>query len=603
MNIQFVCGGGQVGEIRVLGEALANKIAAGEVVERPASVVRELVENSIDAGASDISVDVERAGQKLIRVSDNGRGMDESDALLSVQRHATSKLRDDEGLFSISSMGFRGEALPSIASVSRFRLTTAPKGADHGIEFELGRSNASQPVPVATVGTMVEVRDLFYNTPARRKFLKRDSTELLHIVETVTRLALSHPAIRFTLNVNGQSTMELPLAGDRRERLVQVYGTEFVEALVPFSLNTGPDGPMQVEGFVSRPSELREVRSHQMVFVNNRPVRDPSVSHAVFSAYDAPRGLHPVFFVFLTLDPTVVDVNVHPAKQEVRFSDKQGLYRFVRRAVGEAVRILPEGSEWSDGPYESEGPGGAGGPDTGVARGPFVAPFNQPPNPAGVSDSDAGVYGAGLDAVSGGWKVSEGQPQQMGSFSAEVPFVYLGGTFFAYPDGRGGMLVLDHHAAHERVLYEKLLHGLELKGGMLLFPRQVELSRKEHMVVLEHAAMFAEFGIEVEDFGGQSVIVRSLPVQLEEADLRGILADAVAAIAEGARPGQLLREAVVARIACHSSVRGSRMLGPEEFMALLEQLDKADDPEHCPHGRPTRLRFSMGELKKLFKRV
>ncbi len=587
-----------MGIICILDQQLANKIAAGEVVERPASVVRELLENSIDAGAGNIVVDVERAGRKLIRVSDDGRGMDEADAMLSVERHATSKITEEGDLSNIGTMGFRGEALPSIASISRLSIKTAPQHAQqgdkgpHGFEFKVKDGKAGEPTPVATVGTTVEVRDIFYNTPARRKFLKRDQTELMHIVDTVTRLAISHPVTGFTLTVGGQPTVTLPRAKDLRERLVQVYGTEFVDGLVAVGRH---DGPLKVEGFVSPPSGLRETRTHQMLFINRRPVRDPSVSHAVFSAYDAPKGLHPVFFIFLDLDPEIVDVNVHPAKQEVRFSDKSGLYRFVRRAVGEAVRPLPGGEYLSQ---EDAAFSGASSDNT---------------------SDNASVYASVSEHASsfpsGTFRVSEALPDsygeaggfagnfRAGNFRAQLPFVYLGETFIAYPDGNGGMAVLDHHAAHERVLFEGLLDGIRLDSTMLLFPRQVQLSKKEHMVVLDNLEMLAEFGLDLEDFGGTSVVVRALPGPLEEADLRGILSEAVAAISEGEKPGRNIHEAVAARIACHSSVRGATVLGPEEFNALLEQLDQARDPEHCPHGRPTRLHFSLAELRKLFKRT
>ncbi|MCK4911311.1 MAG: DNA mismatch repair endonuclease MutL [Thermodesulfovibrionales bacterium] len=576
-----------MGIIRVLEQQLANKIAAGEVVERPASVVRELLENSLDAGARNITVDVERAGRKLIRVADDGCGMDEADAAMSVERHATSKITDEADLFRIGTMGFRGEALPSIASVSRLLMRTAPEGAEHGHEFNVVGGEAGEPVPVATVGTTVEVRDLFFNTPARRKFLKRDQTELMHIVETVTKLALSHPGAGFTLTVEGQPTVDLPRARDLHERLVQVYGTEFVEELVGVSRH---EGPLKVEGFVSPPSGLRETRTHQLLFINRRPVRDPSVSHAVFSAYDAPKGLHPVFFIFLDIDPEIVDVNVHPAKQEVRFSDKSGLYRFVRRAVGEVVRPLSGGEYLSQEDAAFPAASSAYGSDNASVYA-YEHANASPSGTFGVSEALPGSYGE-----AGGFA---------GNFRAQLPFVYLGETFIAYPEvkgGKGGLAVLDHHAAHERVLFEQLLDGLRMESKRLLFPRQVQLSKKEHMVVLDNLEMLAEFGLEVEDFGGDSVIVRSLPGPLEEADLRGILSEAVAAILEGDKPGRSIQEAVAARVACHSSVRGATVLGPEEFNALLEQLDRARDPEHCPHGRPTRLRFSFEELRKLFKR-
>ena len=563
--------------IRILESSLINKIAAGEVVERPASVVRELVENSLDAGATRITVEVEQAGRKLIRVSDDGSGMGEADALMAVERHATSKLTKEDDLFSIGTMGFRGEALPSIASVSKMRVTTAVKGAAHGVSFEVVDGRPTSPAPSAGEGTSIEVRELFHNTPARKKFLKRDSTELMHIVDAVTKLALSHPGTGFTLMVNNEPNLELPPASGLRERLVQVYGAEFVEGLA----EVGKDADaMSVKGFVSRPSSLRETRAHQVLFVNRRPVRDPSVSHAVFSSYDglAPRGLHPVFFIFLEMDSDLVDVNVHPAKREVRFSEKDGVYRFVRRAVSDIVRGAPGMGTVPTGP---DGPVSFGG---------------------GVPGSMPDVRYPEAHAGPAGF-VAESLPD---AFRPDLPFIYssiyLGESFVGYSDSEGGLWVLDHHAAHERVLYEKLLGGLEMDSGRLLFPRQVELSRKEHAVALENSGLFSEFGMEIDDFGGTTLVVRSMPDGLDEADVRGILSDAVGAVLEGERPGRNLREAVAARLACHSSVRGSRVLAQEELGALLEALDACDDPAHCPHGRPTRIRYTLKDLRKLFKR-
>jgi DNA mismatch repair protein MutL len=577
-----------VGSIHVLSEDLANKIAAGEVVERPASVVRELLENSLDAGAASITVEIEKAGRKLIKVSDDGRGMDEDDAKLSVERHATSKIISEGDLNHIETMGFRGEALPSIASVAKLMLKTAPEGADHGFEFEVIGGKHGELMPAATVGTTIEVRDLFFNTPARRKFLKRDQTELMHIIEVVTRLSVSHHNVGFRLFVEGQPTIDCPRAKDMRERLVQVYGAEFVEPLVKVNRDAGH---LKISGYVSKPSGLRETRTNQLLFINRRPVRDSSISHAVFSAYDAPKGLHPVFFIFLEIDPDIIDVNVHPQKQEVRFSDKNGTYRFVRRSVGDSVRPLP-----SDGTPVSFSDNASPDSMQGASeRSSSDAHYPDTLN-AGYPMPEAAAFGGVSESMAGYDAFSA-------SYSAETPHLYIGETFLSYPDGKGGLIVLDHHAAHERVLYEKFLKGLKLDSTMLLFPRQVELSKKEHMVMLDNLEMLLELGIEVEDFGGSSVIVRSLPEPLHEADMRGIIAEAVAAISDGVRPGKSVREAVAARIACHSSVRGARILTKEEFKALLEALDKTDDPEHCPHGRPTRLHFSLDELKKQFKRT
>jgi DNA mismatch repair protein MutL len=555
-------------KIRLLDESLKNKIAAGEVIERPASVVRELLENSIDAGAASLEIEIAGGGVKLMKVLDDGAGMDRDDALLSLQRHATSKLGGEDDLFNIITMGFRGEALPSIASVSRLTLTTSPKGGALGVSVETVGGEVKDVREVPSPGTSVEVKDLFFNTPARRKFLKRESTELMHIIDAVTRLALSHPEVRFVLRVEGQETMNLPATEGLAGRLHEVYGGEFMDGLVEL----GREGAgIKLMAFVSRPGNFRATRSHQMVFINRRPVREPSVTHAVYSALEGvlPREMHPLFFILLEVDPRRVDFNVHPQKREVRFSEKESVYRIVKRGVMDAIRAgRIEGGPATDMEAASE------------AGSAFTAGYQMP--------------------AEGARAPSAFEPLALG-IKAETPYIYLGETFVAVP-GRGGLMLLDHHAAHERILFEKFLKGLRLESRQLLFPRQIKLSPKEYMAVLEHADMFAEFGVEIEDFGHDSVVVRSLPVEMDEADLRGILSDAAHEMLDGGKPGRSLRESVAARIACHASIRGRRVLNPEQLRALLEDLDAADDPEHCPHGRPTRIFYSMDEIKKIFKR-
>ncbi len=558
--------------IRVLEESLKNKIAAGEVIERPASVVRELVENSIDAGATSIEVEVESGGVELIMVLDDGYGMDREDALLSLKRHATSKLSNEGDLFNITTMGFRGEALPSIASVSRLKLTTASRGESAGVSIESVAGEVRDVREAPSPGTSVEVRDLFFNVPARKKFLKRVSTELMHIVDAVTRLALSHPEVRFVLKVEGQDTMNLPAAKSLGARLAEIYGSEFMAGLSEIESEAGE---VKLSAFVSKPGNFRNSRFHQMVFVNRRPVRDSSVSHAVYSALEGilPSEMHPMFFVFLELDARKVDFNVHPQKREVRFSDKESVYRIIKRGVMEAIRGVKLAEVYREGD-EIEGHEQAGG-----TAGSYE--YRIPPG------EDARAPSA-----------FESLPL---AIRAETPYVYLGDTFVAVSE-KGGLMILDHHAAHERVLYERFLKGLKTDSRQLLFPRQIKLSPKEHMTLLEHREILSEFGIEVEDFGHNSVAARSLPAALDEADLRGILADAAQEMLDGGKPGRNLREAVAARIACHASIRGRRILNPEQLRALLDGLASCGDPEHCPHGRPTRVFYSMDDLKKIFKR-
>lgn len=555
--------------IRLLPDHLKNKIAAGEVIERPAAVVRELIENSIDADSATIEVEAESGGRSLIKVMDNGAGMDKEDALNCLKRHATSKLNTEDDLYNIRTMGFRGEALPSIASVSRLTLTTALRGQPSGVKIEVNGGEVKDIRDAAAAGTSIEVRDLFYNTPARRKFMKRDSTETIHIIDAVTSLSLSHPHISFTLITDGVEALRAGAAKDRRERIMQIYGAEFLEGIV--KAERGVEG-LAIEAFISRPNNFRERKGHQMVFVNNRPVRHPSISHAVYSAYDGvmPRDQHPVFFVFIDINPSKVDFNVHPAKREVRFAEADAVYRAVRSSVYETIHGQGEGSQ----PRSSA--------STSYSNDPSE------PFPAFAGEPQA-VYSVNPPGI--------GEPL----LKPAPDFMYLGDVFMAMADGNG-LTIIDHHAAHERILYEKLLRGLTLKSQELLFPKQVRLSKKEHLLVMRKLEMLRRFGIIIEDFGSDDVIVRALPIELKEADIRGVLADAAMAIEEGERPGRPLMESVASRIACHASVRGALRLGPESSAALIGDLAKTDDPDHCPHGRPTMISYSIDDLKKLFKR-
>ncbi|MEJ2192768.1 MAG: DNA mismatch repair endonuclease MutL [Nitrospirota bacterium] len=557
--------------VTVLSDALKNKIAAGEVVERPASVLRELLENALDARARLLEVDVQGAGKRLIRVSDDGEGMEREDALLALKRHATSKIESEEDLLSIATMGFRGEALPSIASVSRLTLATAPRGASPGVRIEAEGGEVREVREAPAHGTSVEVRDLFFNTPARKKFLKRDATELMHVIETATALALSHPEVGLTLRAEGKETLLLARAADLRERLSQVYGTEFVSELLMVQRERAG---LSLTGFVSPPGKFREGRSHQHLFINRRPVRNPSVAHALYAAYEGllPRQMHPIFFLHLALDPRVVDVNVHPAKREVRFSDQDGIYRFVRRAVADALR---------------------GGGEEGVAEAEEGTAFF--PGGLGVAAEPRAAFAPAPGGTGSLPLPLEGQESP--------PFLYLGETFLAFPDGGGGLFLLDYHAAHERVLFERLLRGMRLERRELLFPEQVTLTASEHLAVLAGREMIGDMGIEVEDFGGSTVLVRTLPEGLEEADVRGVLSDLLGELRRGERPGRSLREALAARLACHAAWRGKRSrVTAEEVSALLGDLGRAENPEHCPHGRPTRVRLAAEDLQRLFGR-
>lgn len=569
-------------QIKVLPVDLRNKIAAGEVVERPASVVKELIENAIDAKSADIRIEVLYGGKRLIKVSDNGTGMDREDALLCFERHATSKIDNEADLFNITTLGFRGEALPSISSVSKVRLITGVKDSGSGIAIELIGGEKKEVKDSSFSGTSIEIKDLFFNTPARKKFLKTNSTELFHIIDTVTKEALSHYEIGFTLFIENQETMLVPRASGFRERIMQIYGDEFLNGL------TGVNnmyGGMGINAFVSKARNFRNNKAHQFIFINRRPIKDTSLSHAVYNAYEGilPKDKHPVFFLFLSLDPKKVDFNVHPSKREVRFEDKESVYRFVNVSIRDAVK---EARTEYIRPFV-EAPGGLQPESVHLVESSLRPAFSI--DNAAHYESPVKQFGA---------KVSENLEL---TYKPSLPFIYLGDTFIAV-SGKGGLTIIDHHAAHERILYERFLKKINLDSHQLLFPQQVKLSHKEYRVILENKTLLYEFGIEADDFGHDTLIIHSLPDALDSADLRGILSDIASAISEGVHPDKSLKEALAARIACHASVRGKEILNREEFSRLIADLDKTEYPDQCPHGRPTRLFFTLDDLKKMFKR-
>jgi len=395
-------------QIKILPSDLTNKIAAGEVVERPASVVKELIENSIDAGATDIKVDVLYGGKRLMRVSDNGAGMDREDALLCFRRHATSKLSDEKDLFYIKTMGFRGEALPSIASVSKVKIITGKKGEPSGISVEIAGGEVREMKDSPAVGTTVEVMDLFFNTPARKKFLKSNSTELFHIIDLVTNEALSHWKTGFVLTSDNKETINLPPASGPRERIMQVFGSDFLNGLI--ETDAEAEG-ISMKSYVTKTDNFRGTRSHQFLFINSRPVKDRALSHAVYGAYEGiiPRDKHPIFFLFLDIDPAKVDVNVHPTKREVRFEDKELIYRFINRFIKEAVREdrLQYTKQFAEMPK-------ADYPES--SRVTFPSSYSSP-----VSHHDP-LLSENLELT----------------YKPSLPFIYLGDTFIAL-SGKGGL--------------------------------------------------------------------------------------------------------------------------------------------------------------------
>lgn len=571
--------------IAVLPPDLQNKIAAGEVIERPASVVKELLENAIDAGSTAIEIVVEKAGRKLIRIADNGSGMSREDAVRAFERYATSKIRHEADLFHLRTLGFRGEGLAAIAAVSRIVLKTAERDAD-GAQVSVDGGVVDGVRDAAALGTSVEVRDLFFNTPARRKFLKSDATENFHIIDTVTREALVHPSIRFSLHTDGSELMLTPAASSLRERIMQIYGREFVDGL----RETRVEEPgLALHLFVSSPNMIRNSRTNQYVFVNQRPVKDQTISQAIYRAYDGilSRNQHPVFFAFLAIDPEQVDCNVHPTKREVRFRDKSRVFRIVsdaaRKALLTSTMVQPVV--------------GADAPEQGIE---YRVGYAEP-------------VSAGLEWV---W---DSVPQQAdiiaesshAYLNQRLPNVYVGDTLVAFADG-DGLVVMDYHAAHERVNYERFLDTVRMPAHHLLFPEQVTLPRAAAAVLVANASLLASCGIELDDFGEGSVVVRSVPETLQGNDLAGLLSDLAGALQmQGDEPlsdglPELIdrrRRYLAAQLACHASIRGTQEVPDEERLSRLRTaLAAARNPHRCPHGRPTMVRLSLDALKKMFRK-
>ncbi len=601
-------------KIKILPDLLINKIAAGEVVERPASVVKELIENSIDAGATRISIDIEQAGRRMLRITDNGCGMSKDDARMAFERHATSKITTDSDLEAIKTMGFRGEALSSIASVSQVRMLTAEKGSSTGtmVEIEGGAIKAVSDA-AAPQGTSIEISHLFYNTPARLKFLKSPATEFSHILTAVSRQAMAHPAVQFKLTNNKKTALDLPVSSDLKERAFQLYGAEIVENLVGFS---GGRDEIRMEGLLSRPGFTRADKTYQDLYVNRRAVKNLSLTHALYAAYSdmLMRDRHPVAFIFMMIDPSLVDVNVHPAKTEVRFRNQSQVHDLVRDVIRDSLR--------------AQGLPGRG--TTAVPR------FD----PAGVKEalSDYFQTEAVIDRTADSRKSSvlfgrrksdlkpleallddEVSPQHVPSPApapdppAAVPVVFLSPLAqvhdsFIISQSRDGMAIIDQHAAHERVLFERLQDQFgseEISIQHLLIPQQIELGLAQGRLLSEHLPYLHTLGIVVEDFGSNTFMIKGVPSLLVGADYKKLLLDILDELFVHGKTKKTeeLRDEVLSVMACHPAVKVHRKLDMREMAKLIEDLFKCRMPHTCPHGRPTVVRFSIEEIKKMFKRV
>ncbi|HWB14515.1 MAG TPA: DNA mismatch repair endonuclease MutL [Pirellulales bacterium] len=634
--------------IQQLPPSVVNKIAAGEVIERPASVVKELMENSLDAGSTRVDVAVEQGGLELIRVVDNGCGIAGDELPLAVASHATSKLRSAEDLFHVSTLGFRGEALASIAEVSRLVLRSRQSEEAAGAELVVSGGEIAPVAPCGcAVGTAIEVRQLFYNTPVRRRFLRSAQTEMGHITEAFTRLALAHPGVHFTLRHNQRPLYELPPATAALERLAHFFGRDLADDLIWLESR---DGQVRLSGFVGHPNLSRPNGRMQYLFLNGRAIRDRSLAHALSEAY---RGLllsgrYPVAFLFLDMPPELVDVNVHPTKLEVRFQDGGRLYsqllgtlrskflatdlthRLTSPAAGatrdpsgthdptgahdpgRAEQLRGELVDWAKGQTSdtrsvvAEPPARQGQfdiprqsemPRSAVSGFPRVSPVDLPPGPAG--SATAAPNGAGAKINGAGSAVSSrpaGGPSAM-----QVHNRYL------VVETDDGVAVIDQHALHERILYEQFreraLAGT-LDAQQLLVPEPVDLGAAEAAAVLEHRQLLATLGLAVEAFGGGTVLVSSYPAMLGGGP-EEILRSIVDLLTSGGRlPDRRdLLDELLHMMSCKAAIKAGDPLAPDEIVALLAQRHLAQDSHHCPHGRPTELLFTREELDRQFKRT
>jgi DNA mismatch repair protein MutL len=652
-----------MGRIRVLSDQVANQIAAGEVVERPASVVKELLENSLDAGATRIRIEVEGGGRKLIRIVDNGCGMVRDDALLAFERHATSKLHTSDDLLSIRTLGFRGEALPSIASVSRLTLETRVAEDAAGTLVEINGGNMQRVEDAGMpAGTTIAVRDLFYNTPARRKFLKSEQTELAHIAALVTHYALAHPTRHFELHSSTQALLVAPAVSSTGDRMFQIFGRDTAGLMLSTAAEidfaraglpepppwkrevdyTPPDpGFLRITGFVSKPELQKLNRNSVYVFVNHRLVRDRVVLHALTEAYRniIPPTSFPVVLLFLEMPPQEVDVNVHPAKTEVRFRQPSFVHDFIRDTVrttlmtarpaasfAAALTSAPHASasllidvspmpgppddtvfspragfSGPQAPPESEGQPVDGDADAFTLRAPVV-----PPSPGRLAFSENGIA-VGYEVEEGAAVAVDAPGETLNALATLRPLGQLRDSFILAANDEG-LWIIDQHVAHERVLFEKILRDREVEKVQrqrLLMPVLVDLLPAQMVSFAEIAHELDLNGFEAEPFGPNTLAIKAAPVGLEGRELERMLEEvlAVPEREQQTENAETRRRRIAASIACHAAIKVNMPLDPKKIDWLLAELGKTEHPTSCPHGRPIALRYSHKDIQRAFQRI
>jgi len=612
-------------KIRVLADHVANQIAAGEVVERPASVAKELVENSIDAGATRITIEIEAGGRRLLKVSDDGEGMVRDDAILAFERHATSKIRETDDLAAIGTLGFRGEALASIASVAKVELTTCMDGANAAtrVNIDGGRmrdvKDAGHPR-----GTTIIVRDLFFNIPARRKFLRSEATETYHLTNLVTHYALAHPEIAFTFVNNGREVVRAAPAKDLRERAYQIFGEEFLKNLL--EVDGGEMQVARISGFVSAPRDRRTSRDAQYLFVNRRFVRDRMIGRALAEAYRSilPHGVYPAALLFIETPLEEVDVNVHPAKTEVRFRRQAAVADAVREAVRAALAsasYVPTPQEQPPVPEPTRTATAAVSSFTPQPRIEFVPPPPPPPMPRAPVEPSGDEIARDIEVMlqsaprsvksvvppldSAEKLAREVTPE---SLSTNIrPLGQLEESFIIATDDEG-LLLIDQHVAHERILFDKY-RALEAErrseSQQLLVPETFDLTPAQAAVFDDLVPELEKYGFELMRLSGRTVAIRAVPADLPGSEARNMLAELLETVdaEKKSTARETLRDEIAASLACHAAIKVNMPLAPEKMRWLIDRLLQTSSPTTCPHGRPVILRLKTRDILKGFHRI
>jgi DNA mismatch repair protein MutL len=592
-------------KIKILPEILSNKIAAGEVVERPSSVVKELVENALDADSTRIIIEVENGGRSLIRVSDNGSGMNSDDALLATERYATSKIYKDEDLFAIHTLGFRGEALPSIAAVSKFCLVTRDQTSPAGTEVVVEGGTIKKVSQVgAPLGTMVTVRQLFFNMPARRKFLKTVNTEMGHIADTVSSMALGRPDIQFRLTHNAKEIKNWSATGNDVNRVLDVLGKDIKNNLYKIEFTSDF---LTVQGWISSPRITRSTSRGIYLYVNQRVVRNRVIQHALFQGYGSRlmKGQFPVAVIFIHVPCDQLDVNVHPTKHEVKFAQQKKIHEAVAEVVAESLRLADQ-LQWRPKRFPEPDP-----MDVKYRISETMPHFSIPKeeissrHPASSTQHPASPWKQDLRFTSTSSQTALWARKRFGDLKVIGQFH----DTYILCESADRIVLIDQHAAHERIIFEQLKNRSQASkksaAQKLLIPETIDLGYREAKILEGLIPDLNELGLEIEPFGGNTFVVKSVPALLENKEVKPLVMEIVEKIAQiGFAPGlEKVMDQCLILMACHGAIRANQKLSDEEIKGLLEQLDQCDQPSNCPHGRPTWISWSIKDLEKSFKRI